>query len=68
MSLLTSAGCNSSQFQAALRNPQGRGVAFYYRPLSEEGQGINLYSTLDLQVKNCQEKMMYVGNSKTMAL
>lgn len=56
MSLLTSAGCNSSLFQAALRNPPGRGAAFYYRPLSEEEQHTNHYGKLDPLSKNPQEK------------
>lgn len=56
MSLLTSAGCNSSLFQAALRNPPGRGAAFYYHPLSEEGQHINHYNKLDQLLKTGKEK------------
>lgn len=47
MSLLTFAGCNSSLFLVALRNPPGRGAAFYYHPLSEKGHDTNHYRKLD---------------------
>lgn len=59
---MTSVGYNSSQFQAALKTPQGRGVVFYCHPVSRwQYREYNLSLTADTALKNRKEHTLKHG-------